>query len=72
MTVVRTSARYGAGGTIARDSPGGTVASDSAGGTVASDGAGGWVVHDKAPNASFFAVAIYIYSQNAELKNKKC
>jgi len=70
ITVVRTIARYGAGGTVASDSAGRTNASDSAGGTVvasygtggtiASDGAGGWVVHDKAPNAFFFAVYIYI------------
>jgi hypothetical protein len=41
-----------------------TIASDSVGGTIARDGAGGWVVHDKAPNAFFFAVYIYIYSHN--------
>jgi hypothetical protein len=69
MTVVQTITHYDAGGTIASDSArgtivrygaGGTVARDSTGGTIGSDGAGGWVVHDKAPNAFFFAVAIYI------------
>jgi len=42
----------------------GPLPANGAGETIASDGAGVWVVHDKAPNAFFFAVYIYIYSHN--------